>query len=324
MKVLVTGANGFVGRAILDYLVRQPGLKILAVARRMFSDLPKGVELRIVSSLSSSAEWPSVLSGVQVVIHSAARVHILQGAKGQSLPAFRAVNVNGTMNLARQASRAGVRRFIFISSIKVNGEGKPSGRPYTAGDEPSPQDPYGVSKREAEEKLRELEQETGMEVVILRPPLVYGPEVKANFLNLMKLVDTGIPLPFASLSNKRSLIFIGNLVDVILKCLGHINAAGKTFLVSDCDDLSTPELIRRIAKAMGKPARLFPFPPGLFSATEKLPCGFHSLSKITGSLTVDSSKTMEQLEWKPPWSVDHGFMETVAWYRKTVSERTSR
>jgi nucleoside-diphosphate-sugar epimerase len=228
------------------------------------------------------------------------------------LAEFRKVNVEGTLNLARQAAEAGVRRFIFISSIKVNGEGTPLGSPYRADAQPQPADSYGISKMEAEQGLRALAAETGMEVVIIRPTLVYGPGVKANFLSMMRWLHKGVPLPFGAIHNQRSLVALDNLVDLIVTCIDHPAAANQTFLVSDGEDLSTTELLRRMATALGKPARLLPVPSWLLEAGASI-LGKKALSqRLCGSLQVDISKTRELLGWTPPLSVDAALRKTAA------------
>lgn len=309
MSIFLTGASGFVGRAVLkslqarDLLVR-PVFRSEASA--VDADLPLAVAV-VRSSLDASTEWSDVLSDEDVVIHCAARVHVMSETSANPLADFRKVNVEGTLHLAQQAAEAGVKRFIFISSIKVNGEGTAPGKPYTAFDTPAPQDPYGVSKMEAEQGLREIAQQTGMEVVIIRPVLVYGPGVKANFRSMMNWLNKGVPLPLGAIHNKRSLVSLDNLVDLIVTCVDHPAAANQTFLVSDGEDLSTSEMLRRMAGALGKPARLLPVPAAM------LECGAALLGKravaqrLCGSLQVDIRHTCETLNWSPPVSVDEGF-----------------
>jgi nucleoside-diphosphate-sugar epimerase len=232
------------------------------------------------------------------------------------LAAFREVNTYGTATLAKEAAFRGVKRFIYISSIKVNGEGSGNSYAYTYTEEslPNPQDPYGQSKLEAEQALDRIVSETGLEVVTLRPPLVYGPKVKANFLQLLRLIKKGVPLPLSSVNNARSLLYVGNLVDAILTCLSHPNAAGQTFLLSDGEALSTPELIRRLAKAMKQPDRLFPVPPSFLQKIGKLTGKSTTVERLLGSLTIDNSKIQQTLNWKPPFTVDRGLQATVDWY----------
>jgi UDP-glucose 4-epimerase len=240
----------------------------------------------------------------------------MNDAEADPLAAFRKVNVEGTLNLARQAAAAGVRRFIFISSIKVNGEGTAPGMVYTAEDVPAPADPYGVSKMEAEQGLRELAAESAMDVVIIRPVLVYGPGVKANFLNMMLWLDKGIPLPFGAIDNSRSLVALDNLVDLILTCIEHPEAANQTFLVSDGEDLSTTALLNKMANALNKPARLIPVPSWILQSGAAL-LGRKGLSqRLCGSLRVDITKTRNLLGWTPPLSVDEALAITAKHFRE--------
>jgi nucleoside-diphosphate-sugar epimerase len=312
MRVLLTGATGFVGRGLLERMSSQVDLELVAAVRKQALGLPGNVASRQVSGLEADANWRAALEGVEVVIHSAARVHVMHDESSDPLAEFRKVNVEGTLNLARQAAEAGVRRFIFISSIKVNGEGTPLGSPYRADAQPQPADSYGISKMEAEQGLRALAAETGMEVVIIRPTLVYGPGVKANFLSMMRWLHKGVPLPFGAIHNQRSLVALDNLVDLIVTCIDHPAAANQTFLVSDGEDLSTTELLRRMATALGKPARLLPVPSWLLEAGASI-LGKKALSqRLCGSLQVDISKTRELLGWTPPLSVDAALRKTAA------------
>lgn len=314
-NVLLTGASGFVGRAILELLLAR-GHAVVAALRQEPRDLNPLVKVARFDGLDSSTDWRAILVGVDTVIHSAARVHVMKETEADPLTAFRKVNVNGTLNLARQAVEAGVKRFVFISSIKVNGEGTPKGRPYFADDVPAPGDPYGVSKMEAEAGLRALAEETGLEVVIIRPVLVYGPGVKANFWAMMRWLDKGVPLPFGAIDNRRSLVALANLADLVLTCVDHPAAANQTFLVSDGEDLSTSELLRRMAGALGRPARLLPVPSVLLRWGATL-LGRQSLSqRLCGSLQVDIEKTCSLLGWKPPVSVDEALGLTAQDYQE--------
>lgn len=313
-NVLLTGASGFVGKAILELLLAQ-GHTVVAALRKEPSDLDPRVKVARFDGLDSSTDWRAILAGVGTVIHSAARVHVMNETDADPLTAFRKVNVNGTLNLARQAVAVGVKRFVFISSIKVNGEGTPKGRPYTADDVPAPVDPYGASKMEAEAGLRALAEETGLEVVIIRPVLVYGPGVKANFRAMMHWLDKGVPLPFGAIDNRRSLVALANLADLVLTCVDHPAAANQTFLVSDGEDLSTSGLLRRMAGALGRPARLLPVPSVLLQWGATL-LGKQSLSqRLCGSLQVDIEKTRSLLGWKPPVSVDEALGLTARDYQ---------
>lgn len=312
MRVLLTGATGFVGRGLLERMSALVDLELIAAVRRPVAGFPEHVTSQLVGGLEADTDWRKLLDGVEVVIHSAARVHVMADKASDPLAAFRKVNVEGTLNLARQAVAAGVRRFIFISSIKVNGEGTPVGVPYFADAQPAPADPYGISKMEAEQGLRALATETGMEVVIVRPVLVYGPGVKANFLSMMRWLNKGVPLPFGAIYNRRSLVALDNLVDLIVTCIDHPAAANQTFLVSDGEDLSTSELLRRMGVALGKPARLLPVPSRFLEAGAAM-LGRQALAqRLCGSLQVDISKTRELLGWTPPVSVDDALRQTAA------------
>lgn len=319
MKVLVTGANGFVGGAVWRRLHGMGDVQAVGCVRRTVAFPEVDALVASVGDLSASTDWSSALSGVEVVVHAAARVHVMQDAATDPLQEFRRVNVQGTLQLARQAAAAGVRRFVFISSIKVNGEATQAGHPFTADDAPAPLDAYGISKMEAEQGLRELAAQTGMELVIIRPPLVYGPGVKANFQAMMRWLARGMPLPLGAIHNQRSLVALDNLVDLIVTCINHPAAANQTFLVSDGEDLSTSQLLRRMGQALGKPARLIPVPPAL------LKLGAASVGKpavaqrLCGSLQVDISKTRQLLGWSPPVSVDEGLKKTAEGYLREAS-----
>ncbi|WP_460418434.1 UDP-glucose 4-epimerase family protein [Pseudomonas sp. microsymbiont 2] len=316
--VLLTGATGFVGKAVLADLAGR-GHAVRAAIR---SAAPAEFEAApfSIAAIDAETDWRAALEGVEVVIHSAARVHVMNDTEADPLAAFRKVNVEGTLNLARQAVAAGARRFVFISSIKVNGEGTVSGRPYRADDEPAPADPYGISKMEAEQGLRELAMRTGLEVVIIRPVLVYGPGVKANFLAMMRWLDKGVPLPFGAIHNRRSLVALDNLVDLVRLCTTHPAAANQTFLVSDGEDLSTTSLLQRMAKALGKPARLLPVPAALLALGATL-LGRRALSqRLCGSLQVDIEKTRSLLGWTPPVSVDRALAKAARHYQEQMNK----
>ena len=308
-SILVTGATGFVGSCLVAKLGQIADFCVLGAHRvdQPFADHSSTV----VGDINSDTDWRSAVHGQEVVIHSAARVHVMNDTSSDPLTEFRKVNVEGTLNLAQQAAAAGVRRFIFISSIKVNGEGTPVGAPYLADAQPAPVDPYGISKMEAEQGLRALATETGMEVVIIRPVLVYGPGVKANFLSMMRWLYKGVPLPFGAIHNRRSLVALDNLIDLIVTCIDHPAAANQTFLVSDGEDLSTTELLRGMGVALGKPARLLPVPSRLLEVGAAM-LGKSALSqRLCGSLQVDISKTRELLNWTPPLSVDEALRKTA-------------
>ncbi len=316
--VLLTRATGFVGRAVLADLVARG--HTLRAAIRGATPAEFAATAFAIKAIDGETDWRTALDGVEVVIHSAARVHVMNDTEADPLAAFRKVNVEGTLNLARQAVAAGVRRFVFISSIKVNGEGTLPGRPYRADDRPAPADPYGVSKMEAEQGLRELARDTGMEVVIIRPVLVYGPGVRANFLAMMRWLDKGVPLPFGAIHNRRSLVALDNLVDLVRTCASHPAAANQTFLVSDGEDLSTTSLLQRMASALGKPARLLPIPAAWLAFGATL-LGRRALSqRLCGSLQVDIEKTRSLLGWTPPVSVDRALAQAAHHYQEHMNK----
>jgi len=319
--VLVTGATGFVGRYLCSRLLEENfRVRGTLLESEYASALISGVEPVTVKHLAADTAWGHALTGVDTIIHLAARVHIMDDPSADPLAEFRKVNVEGTAHLAGEAASAKVKRFVFISSIKVNGD--ENSAPYSPESPANPSDSYGISKWEAEQALRKIEAETGLEVVIIRPTLVYGPGVKANFLNMMKVVRRGIPLPLASIKNKRSLTYVGNLVDAITICASHSAAAGQTFLVCDGEDVSTPELIRRTANALGVPARLFPVPLSLMQMTGKLTGKSGTVNRLTGSLTVDSSKIRRELGWEPPFTLDEGLRITAEWFNRQFHETT--
>jgi UDP-glucose 4-epimerase len=314
--VFITGATGFVGGATLSRLVAE-NYEVTAALRIGSKALEVNVEEFYVDNFYGATNWGEGLGGVDVVIHAAARVHVMNDTEVDPLAAFRRVNVEGTLNLARHAANRGVRRFIFVSSIKVNGEGTPPGVAYLPEDTPAPKDPYGISKMEAEQGLRDLSAETGMEVVIIRPVLVYGPGVKANFRSMMRWLDKGVPLPFGAIHNSRSLVALDNLVDLILTCIDHPAAANQTFLVSDDEDLSTTQLLRKMASALGRPARLLPIPSWVLGGAATL-LGRKNLSnRLCGSLRVDISKTRSLLGWSPPVSADAALKATAQNFRES-------
>jgi len=310
--ILVTGATGFVGGALVKQLAADRASKgVVAAVRRNAESQPEGVRQVRVGDLLPTTDWGLALQGVDAVVHCAARVHVMQDDATDPLQAYRQVNVNGTLNLARQAALAGVGRFVFVSSIKVNGEATQPGQPFTADAVPSPLDPYGVSKLEAEQGLREIEAQTGMEVVIVRPPLVYGPGVKANFAAMMRWVARGIPLPLGAIHNARSMVVLDNLVDFLVTCLKHPAAAGQTFLVSDGQDVSTTELLRRTAQAMGKKAFLLPVPASVLEWGAAMLGKRDVAQRLCGSLQVDIDKTRRLLGWNPPLTLDQGLKKAV-------------
>jgi len=308
MKLLVTGANGFVGRALCAELIKQ-GLTVLAAVREKTAI--ESCTPVVIDNINNATNWVTALSNVDVVTHLAARVHVMNDHASDPLAEFRKVNVDGTLNLAWQAAKAGVKRFIFISSVKVNGEHTEMGMPFTELDNPSPQDAYGISKLEAEQGLLKLAQETGMEVVIIRPPLIYGLGVKANFASLLSVVKSGVPLPLGAIHNKRSFIYVENLVNFILLCIHHPSAANQTFLVSDGQDLSTTELLKECAKALGVRCWLLPVPQKLIEIFATLIGKKDVAQRLCGSLQVDITKARELLGWSPPNTVADGLKATA-------------
>lgn len=309
MMVLLTGASGFVGAEVLR-VAQSRGIPIRPVFRN--KEFISELGTVTISSLTSDTNWRVAVSNVDVVIHCAARVHIMDDQEANPLKAFREVNVQGTLNLARQSAEAGVKRFIFISSVKVNGEATQPGRSFNADDIAGPEDAYGISKAEAEAGLRLLSDQTGMEVVIIRPPLVYGPGVKGNFSSMLNWVARGLPLPLGAVtSNLRSFVGLDNLVDLILTCVDHPNAANQTFLVSDGEDLSTTDLLRKIGLALNQPVRLIPVPIKILSFASSLLGKRAIAQRLLGSLQVDISKTCTLLDWSPSFSMDEELQSTV-------------
>ena len=308
-KILVTGAGGFIGRALcLEAVAR--GLSVRA-ASRSYTPLLGPIESVPSGDVDGSTDWHIALTGCDVVIHLAARAHVMRDTSSDLLADYRKVNVEGTLNLARQAANAGIRRFLFISSIGVNGA-VTFGSPFAVQSEPAPHSPYAISKRYAEVGLQELALDSGMEVVIIRPPIVYGPNAPGNFGSLMRWLNRGLPLPLGAVTqNRRSLVGLDNLVDLVLTCTDHPKAANQILLVSDGEDLSTAELLQRLAKAMNRPARLLPVPTGLLAAAAHLLGKGSMAQRLLGSLQVDISKTRELLDWRPPVSVDEGLRKVV-------------
>lgn len=314
--VLVTGASGFIGSALVPAL-NAAGYTTRRAVRRLPQRHSTDGETAAVGDIDGATDWAEALRGIETVVHLAARTHVLRETASDPLAAYRRGNVEGTRRLATQAAAAGVRRMVFLSSVKVNGE-RTFARPYTEDDTPQPEDAYGTTKWEAEQALRAIERETGLQVVILRPPLVYGPGVKGNFLRLMKLVSRGWPLPLASVRNQRSLIYVGNLVDAIVACIRVPAAAGRTFLVSDGPATSTPELIRALAGALGVAPRLYPFPPSLLTLGTALLGKREEAARVLGSLQVDSSRISRELGWKPAHTFEEGVRATAQWHRNRV------
>ena len=307
-RVLVTGANGFIGHNLikslhkLDYSVRGTSRHL---SRKSYAN-----DFVSIDNITSETDWSSALININTVVHLAARAHVIDKESAKSLSAFREVNSDGTLRLAQQAAEAGVRRFIFISSIGVNGN--ESHKPFSEQDPPAPQEPYAVSKMEAEDRLRSLADETGLEVVIIRPPLVYGPNAPGNFGNLLHWIQRGIPLPLGSVTdNRRSFVALENLVDFIATCIEHPAAANQTFLVADGEDVSTAMLLKLVGQALNQQARLLPVPVPLLRAGALLLGKQEMARRLLTSLQVDASKAHRLLDWTPPLSLEAGLQQTA-------------
>ncbi len=321
-RVLVTGADGFVGRSVCRRLIAS-GLVPIAGIRNpdIWPELQQAIPglnaMAHTGDLGTSPDLRASLSGASVVVHLAARVHVMKESARDPLQEFRTVNVSGTRSVALAAAAAGVRRFIFVSTVKVHGEST-SGSPFRHDSNLNPVDPYAISKREGEEALRAVAAETGIEFVIVRPPLVYGPGVRGNFMRLIKLVDRALPLPWPAGTNCRSMIGVDNLADFVVRCVHHPNAAGECFLVKDAEDLSTRELMARLARFLNRPLKLIPIPESWVRFAARLSSKQEAASRVLDSLVIDSSHAQELLAWSPPNTVDCGLASTARWYRESL------
>jgi UDP-N-acetyl-alpha-D-quinovosamine dehydrogenase len=316
--VLITGANGFVGRPLCEEMLRQ-GWRIRAAIRSSIQ-MPNGVETAEVDDIDGDTDWTSALRGVDIVIHLAARVHIMKDAAADPLAEFLKVNLHGTKNLAQQAAHAGIKRLVYVSSIKVNGEETHDQCNFTEEDMPAPQHPYGISKWQAEQALRRIAQESDLQVVIVRPPLVYGPGVKGNFNSLMAAIDKGIPLPLASAHNIRSQVYVGNLVSALITCAIHPVAAGQTYLVRDSENISTALLVKKISVALGRNNRSFYFPEKLLRIVAAALGRADQIDRLFGSLRVSDEKLCGELGWIPPYTLEQGLGATAAWYHQNAKQ----
>jgi nucleoside-diphosphate-sugar epimerase len=318
MRVIVSGASGFVGRGLLANLVSNKVCEVVALSRSGREQSQTATRWIVTGGSLSDADWSGVLAGVTAIIHAAGRAHVTKERSIDPLAEYRQVNVIETLRLARLAAASGVMRFIYISSIKVNGEWTAPGAAFNASDPPAPFDAYALSKWEAEQGLTEIARQTGIEVVIVRPPLVYGPGVKANFRALMLALYRGFPLPLGAIHNRRSYAALDNLVDLLVTCIEHPAAANQTFMVSDGEDVSTTDLLRRMGQALGNPARLIPVPKRLLTLGARLLGNPGIAQRLCGSLQVDISKTRQLLNWTPAVSVDEGLRKTAeAFLRET-------
>lgn len=315
MKVMVTGANGFVGKALCQQLVKGHD-DIVIAAVRSSNQAPEGTIPFICGDINNFTKWDRGLTGIDTVIHLAGRAHVMKESSSDPLSLYREVNTQGTIALAKQAAASSVRRLIYISTIKVCGEGQRSihDRPFNEAHNPDIQDPYALSKWEAEQALIDIAESSQMEIVIIRPPLIYGPGVKANFFQLMDAINKGLPMPVAGIRNRRDMVYVGNLVDAIINCIDNPEAANKTFVLADDKGASTPQLVKHIAQAFDKPVRLIWVPISLLSLAGTITGKKKVIDRLCDSLIIDDQKIRQELGWKPPYSIQHGIKETVKWF----------
>ncbi|MCK5896478.1 MAG: NAD-dependent epimerase/dehydratase family protein [Cocleimonas sp.] len=319
--ILVTGATGFVGMALIRHLNKATNHSITAVTRKIIPDLPTTIFQVCINNLDAKIVWTDTLKDIDVIIHTAARVHIMNEKEHNPLHAFRETNVEGTLNLAKQAAKAGVKRFIYLSSIKVNGEFTQPQHPFTANDLPHPVGAYAQSKYEAEQALQALAKQTNIEIVIIRPPLVYGEGVKGNFLTMMKWLNKGIPLPFARIHNTRSLVALENIIDLIEQCLYHPAAVNEVFLVSDDHDLSTSQLLKQLQQHLKKANSLYFFPTSLLTLLATLIRKTTVSQRLFSSLQIDMEKTKTHLNWVPPVSMEKALQKTAVFYQENLPKK---
>lgn len=320
MKLLITGGNGFVGRLLCAEAFRR-GHAVRA-AIRSAGVLPDNIEVAVVGPIDAGTDWADALRGVDVVVHLAARVHVMKEAAADPLAEFLKTNLHGTVNLARQAVQAGVKRLVYVSSIGVNGNRTDGVQVFSERDTPHPHNAYAVSKWQAEQALQDIARDTGLETVIVRPPLVYGPAAKGNFPRLLAAIDKGLPLPLAGAHNARSMVYVGNLADALLACAVHPAAAGKTYLVRDGEDVSTALLVERIAAALGRESRTFYLPPVLLRVASSVLGRADQIDSLFGSLRISDAKLRRELGWVPPYTLEQGLRATADWYRSRTSKQS--